>query len=121
MEYKTIIAGIQVQELLKLLHADRDLPTLAGKGYVFNGLTHDSYTLTKGIVSSKDRAAGGQKYIQTDAAINSGNSGGPLLNDDGAVVGINSYKFSNSEGIGLAIPINADDIKEYPAAVHAVT
>ena len=39
----SIIAGIQVQELLKLLHNDRDLPTLAGKGYVFNGLTHDSY------------------------------------------------------------------------------
>lgn len=36
---------IQVQEMLKLLHADRKLPTLAGKGYVFNGLTHDSYVV----------------------------------------------------------------------------
>lgn len=41
----SVIAGIQVQELLKLLHADRKLPTLAGKGYVFNGLTHDSYVV----------------------------------------------------------------------------
>lgn len=41
----SIIAGVQVQELLKLLHSDRDLPTLAGKGYVFNGLTHDSYVV----------------------------------------------------------------------------
>lgn len=41
----SVIAGIQVQELLKLLHADRNLPTLAGKGYVFNGLTHDSYVV----------------------------------------------------------------------------
>ncbi len=39
----SVIAGIQVQEMLKLLHNDRDLPTLAGKGFVFNGLTHDSY------------------------------------------------------------------------------
>ncbi len=39
----SIIAGIQVQEMLKLLHSDRNLPTLAGKGFVFNGLTHDSY------------------------------------------------------------------------------
>ena len=39
----SVIAGIQVQEMLKLLHADRNLPTLVGKGYVFNGLTHDSY------------------------------------------------------------------------------
>lgn len=38
-----IIAGVQVQELLKLIHRDRDLPILAGKCYVFNGLTHDSY------------------------------------------------------------------------------
>lgn len=41
----SIIAGIQAQEMLKLLHSDRDLPTLAGKGYVFNGLTHDSYVV----------------------------------------------------------------------------
>ncbi len=41
----SVIAGIQVQELLKLLHSDRNLPTLAGKGYVFNGLTHDSYVV----------------------------------------------------------------------------
>ncbi len=40
-----VIAGIQVQEMLKLLHKDRNLPTLAGKGYVFNGLTHDSYVV----------------------------------------------------------------------------
>lgn len=40
-----IIAGVQVQELLKLLHSDRGLPTLAGKCYVFNGLTHDSYVV----------------------------------------------------------------------------
>ncbi len=41
----SVIAGIQVQELLKLLHFDRGLPNLAGKGFVFNGLTHDSYVV----------------------------------------------------------------------------
>lgn len=41
----SVIAGIQAQEMLKLLHSDRNLPTLAGKGYVFNGLTHDSYVV----------------------------------------------------------------------------
>lgn len=41
----SIIAGVQVQEMLKLLHNDRKLPTLAGKGYVFNGLTHDSFVV----------------------------------------------------------------------------
>ncbi len=39
----SVIGAIQVQEAIKLLHADRDLPTLAGQGYFFNGLTHDSY------------------------------------------------------------------------------
>lgn len=41
----SVIAGIQVQEMLKLLHKDRGLPVLAGKGFVFNGLTHDSYVV----------------------------------------------------------------------------
>lgn len=41
----SIIAGVQVQEMLKILHRDRGLPTLAGKGYVFNGLTHDSFVV----------------------------------------------------------------------------
>ena len=41
----SVIAGVQVQEMLKLLHSERDLPTLVGKGFVFNGLTHDSYVV----------------------------------------------------------------------------
>jgi adenylyltransferase/sulfurtransferase len=42
----SVIAGIQVQEMLKLLHNDRGMPNLAGRGYVFNGLTHYSYIVT---------------------------------------------------------------------------
>ena len=42
----SVIAGVQVQEMLKLIHSDRGLPTLAGKCYVFNGLTHDSYVVS---------------------------------------------------------------------------
>ncbi len=41
----SVIAGIQVQEMLKLIHSDRNLPVLVGKGFVFNGLTHDSYVV----------------------------------------------------------------------------
>ena len=65
-----------------------------------------AYTLTKGVVSAKERKVGDQSYIQTDAAINSGNSGGPLLDNEGRVIGVNSYKMSDSEGIGLAITID---------------
>lgn len=65
------------------------------------------YTLTKGVVSNKSRKVGFNTYIQIDAAINSGNSGGPLLNNNGQVIGVNSMKLSDAEGIGLAIPISS--------------
>lgn len=65
------------------------------------------YTLTKGVLSAKDRRLGPNRYLQVDAPINSGNSGGPLLNDSGAVIGVNTIKITNSEGIGLAVPMTA--------------
>lgn len=71
-------------------------------------------TITSGIISALNREVideDGKKYvlIQTDAAINSGNSGGALVNSQGQVVGINTLKLSGSgiEGIGFAIPINS--------------
>ena len=70
-------------------------------------------TVTTGIISAVNREveSDGNKYtcIQTDAAINSGNSGGALVNSDGKVIGINTLKLSGSgvEGIGFAIPINS--------------
>ena len=69
-------------------------------------------TVTAGIISARNRDISLGKYddfIQTDAPINLGNSGGPLFNTKGEVVGINSAIFSNSGGsvgIGFAIPSN---------------
>jgi serine protease Do len=67
-------------------------------------------TVTAGIISSKAREIGDYlKLIQTDVAVNPGNSGGPLLNMRGEVVGINSQIFSESGGymgISFAVPIN---------------
>ena len=72
------------------------------------------HTLTQGIVSAKARVIGAGPYdnfIQTDAAINPGNSGWPLINMDGQVIGINTAIVSSGQGIGFAIPINmAKDI-----------
>ena len=65
-----------------------------------------SYTLTKGTLSSNKRIISGESYLQIDAALNEGNSGGPLLNANGAVIGMNTMKMNNSEGLGLAIPID---------------
>jgi serine protease Do len=69
-------------------------------------------TATAGIVSAKGRSLPGDGYvpfIQTDAAVNPGNSGGPLFDSTGAVVGINAQIYSNSgayQGVSFAIPIN---------------
>lgn len=69
-------------------------------------------TVTTGIISATNRDITSEdvtyKVIQTDAAINSGNSGGALINSEGKVIGINTLKLSGSgiEGIGFAIPIN---------------
>lgn len=65
-----------------------------------------SYTLTKGTLSSNKRIISGESYLQIDAALNEGNSGGPLLNANGDVIGMNTMKMNNSEGLGLAIPID---------------
>jgi len=69
-------------------------------------------TATQGIVSAKGRSLPGDAvvpFIQTDAAVNPGNSGGPLFDGGGAVVGINSQIYSQSggyQGLSFAIPIN---------------
>ena len=71
------------------------------------------YSVTSGIISAIDRevSADGTTYtaIQTDAAINSGNSGGALVNANGQVIGINTLKLAGDgiEGIGFAIPISS--------------
>jgi S1-C subfamily serine protease len=72
----------------------------------------DAPTVTSGIVSAKGRTLDdGQttltNLLQTDAAINHGNSGGPLLNAAGEVVGINSAGIPNAENLGFAIEIDA--------------
>ena len=82
-------------------------------------------TITCGVVSATNREVDdgeGNKFkgIQTDAAINSGNSGGALVNSKGQVIGVNTLKVSSTgvEGIGFAIPINStlsvtEELKTY--------
>ena len=62
------------------------------------------HTVTSGIFSGL-RGSNAESFIQTNAQINPGNSGGPLITGEGRVIGINTLKQRNAEGIGLAIPI----------------
>jgi len=96
-----------------------------------------SSTVTAGIVSARGRNIGiirrsaesgyaVEDFIQTDAAINRGNSGGPLVNLDGEVIGVNSAIISetgNYQGYGFSIPINLamatiEDLKKYGKVVR---
>lgn len=68
-------------------------------------------TVTSGIISGLNRSIQIENrviedLIQTDASINRGNSGGPLLNSNGEVIGINTAKIQSGEGLGFSIPIN---------------
>lgn len=120
--YTAVPLGIDREEdIAVLVIADADFPylTMAEPSaakigddvYAIGAPKGMAYTLTKGTISAKERIVGEKRYIQIDAAINEGNSGGPLLNDAGEVLGMNTLKMTDSEGIGLSIP--ADRIESY--------
>jgi S1-C subfamily serine protease len=121
--FRAQVIGVDPALDLAVLHVTgRHLPSLAlGNSYKLSvgdtvlaignpfGL---GQTVTAGIVSATDRAFGGetgQRFIQTDAPITPGNSGGPLIDTRGEVIGINSALISPNQGnvgIGFAIPAN---------------
>ena len=125
-EYEAKIIGSDTQTDLAVIKIDKTGLTAAQLGdsdsvqvgefamAIGNPLGLQS-SISCGIVSAKNRdvtdSETGVTYnlIQTDAAINSGNSGGALVNADGNVIGINTLKLSGTgvEGIGFAIPINS--------------
>ncbi|ACN98589.1 trypsin domain protein [Sulfurihydrogenibium azorense Az-Fu1] len=102
---------------LKLNHLNKNVKTLQfenienvrpGMFVLAAGSPYNlGHTYTFGIVSALDREVGISEiegYIQTDAAINPGDSGGPLLNLDGKVVGMNIATVQSGQGLGFAIP-----------------
>ena len=112
---KTDIALIKIEppfELDKVTFGDSDAIRVGDWVLAIGNPFGRGGSVTAGIVSAKSRdiAAGPyDNFIQTDAAINQGSSGGPMFNTKGEVIGINSALFStsgNNMGIGFAIPIN---------------
>lgn len=98
-----------------LLGASHDLRVGQRAVAIGNPFGQFGHTLTTGVVSALDRALEGLDgrmitgIIQTDAAINRGNSGGPLLDSSGRVIGINTAIFSpsgSSAGVGFAVPVD---------------
>ena len=99
------VLGVKDVKFTPLTIADYNSLNTGDDVYAIGAPKSMAYTLTKGVISAKEREIGKYKYVQTDAAINEGNSGGPLLNDEGNVIGVNTLKMLDSEGIGLAIPM----------------
>jgi serine protease Do len=63
------------------------------------------FTSTQGIVSNANHYVNGIPFIQHDASLNPGNSGGPLIDRDGAILGINSFIIGEAENVGFTLPI----------------
>lgn len=113
---QTDLAVIKIEKnnLTKAEFADSDSVKVGEFAMAVGNPVNMTSTVTTGIVSAVNREisdSDGKTYkcIQTDAAINSGNSGGALVNSEGKVIGINTLKLSGTgiEGIGFAIPINS--------------
>lgn len=113
---QTDLAVIKIEKtgLTKAEFADSDSVKVGEFAMAVGNPVNMNSTVTTGIVSAVNRKitdSDGKTYtcIQTDAAINSGNSGGALVNGEGKVIGINTLKLSGTgiEGIGFAIPINS--------------
>ena len=113
---QTDLAVIKIEKtgLTKAEFADSDSVKVGEFAMAVGNPVNMNSTVTTGIVSAVNRKitdSDGKTYtcIQTDAAINSGNSGGALVNAEGKVIGINTLKLSGTgiEGLGFAIPINS--------------
>ncbi|AQG97817.1 MULTISPECIES: DegQ family serine endoprotease [Caballeronia] len=122
-EYRAKVIGADKQSDVAVLKIEaKDLPTVkigdpngskVGQWVVAIGSPYGfDNTVTSGIISAKSRALPNENYtpfIQTDVPVNPGNSGGPLFNLQGEVIGINSMIYSQTggfQGLSFAIPIN---------------
>ncbi|MHC5209092.1 MAG: S1C family serine protease [Planctomycetota bacterium] len=95
------------EDVLKVAHLGRIEELEAGETVFAVGAPKGlERSVSEGIVSILNREQNGLVYIQTTAALNPGNSGGPLFNRRGEVVGVNAWGFLFSEGLGFAIPID---------------
>ncbi|GIX42025.1 MAG: protease [Leptospiraceae bacterium] len=73
------------------------------------------FTITEGIISSTKQLVNDRNFIQTDAAVNPGNSGGPIINEEFKIIGVTVLKFKEAENVAFAIPVEyiLEDLKDY--------
>jgi len=104
IDYAFAIVSVGKTKVLTLMNSDRikegEQVYAIGHPYSYD------FTVSKGIISCKNRVVKGINYIQTDVPINPGNSGGPLINSQGEVVGINTWVVGDADNMSFAIPVN---------------
>jgi serine protease Do len=104
------IALIEIDgSLKKYFSLSKSKPKQGDDIYVLGSPFGDAFesTLTKGIISNLNRKSQGLSYIQSDANIYTGNSGGPMIDTNGHVLGISVFAHKEAEGLNLFIPIDS--------------
>ncbi|MBX4196833.1 trypsin-like peptidase domain-containing protein [Candidatus Pacearchaeota archaeon] len=104
------VAVLQVKgEYPSIDIADSDKLQVGNKVVAIGNPLGLSFSVTEGIVSALHRRGpnGLNEYIQTDVSLNPGNSGGPLIDTTGKVVGVNNFKVGNAESLGFALESNS--------------
>ena len=73
------------------------------------------YTITEGVISAPNQLINTRRYIQTDAAVNPGNSGGPMLSIDGKLIAVTTSKLNQADNVGFGIPVSiiSKEIQEF--------
>ena len=108
-EYDVALLKLITIKSNPILINNSDMPVPATEAYVIGTPADETLgqTITKGVISG-NRTIEDKQYIQTDASVSPGNSGGPLLNENGELVGIINAKIvgGGTEGLGFAIPIS---------------
>lgn len=102
-DLKNITGGIKLEEDNQVINMQK----VFINGFPF-GMP---FTVTEGIVSAPNQPMQGRNYVQTDAAVNPGNSGGPMLNEKGVLVGVTTAKFTEADNVGFGIK-HTDVIKQ---------
>ncbi|MDO8642776.1 MAG: trypsin-like peptidase domain-containing protein [Candidatus Woesearchaeota archaeon] len=103
--YDLAVLKIEPNKKLKPLPiGDSKKTELGEKVFALGNPGAIGFTATEGIISAVDRYVGNIPYFQTDSPINIGNSGGPLINRRGEMVGLNTLKIVGLEGVSLALP-----------------
>ncbi len=117
--YAAEVIGTDVEKDIAILKADFDLKPfeladsngvqVGEKVIAIGNPLGLAFTVTEGIVSAVHRTGpnGLNSYIQTDVTLNPGNSGGPLINKKGQVIGMNNFKVGDAEALGFALESNA--------------